>query len=59
MVIHKDELTGESNGEATVTYEDEETAQAAMKMYNGKKIRSNVVTIKLVIGNLSPSTSIG
>jgi hypothetical protein len=29
-------MTGEGNGRATVTYEDEETAQRAISQYHGK-----------------------
>jgi len=29
-------MTGEGNGRATVTYEDEETADKAISEYNGK-----------------------
>ncbi len=34
--IYKDRMTGEGNGRATVTYEDEETADKAISEYNGK-----------------------
>ena len=34
--IYKDKATGEGKGEATITYEDEEAAQAAINWYNGK-----------------------
>jgi hypothetical protein len=30
-------MTGEGNGRATVTYEDEETATKAISEYNGNK----------------------
>jgi len=33
--IYKDRMTGEGNGRATVTYEDEETATKAISEYNG------------------------
>ena len=33
-------MTGEGNGRATVTYEDEETATKAISEYNGKDERS-------------------
>jgi len=36
MWIYKDKATGEGKGEATITYEDEEAAQAAINWYNGK-----------------------
>ena len=34
--IYKDRDTGEGNGRATVTYEDDETANKAIAEYNGK-----------------------
>jgi stress response protein SCP2 len=34
--IYKDRDTGEGNGRATVTYEDDETADKAIQEYNGK-----------------------
>jgi RNA-binding protein FUS len=34
--IYKDKTTGEGKGEATITYDDEEAAQAAINWYNGK-----------------------
>lgn len=34
--IYKDKTTGEGKGEATITYEDEEAAQAAINWYNGE-----------------------
>jgi RNA-binding protein FUS len=33
--IYKDKNTGEGKGEATVTYDDEEAASAAIKWFNG------------------------
>jgi hypothetical protein len=48
IMIYKDKITGESNGEATITYEDEETAKAAVNLHNGKEILSSVVQIKLI-----------
>ena len=35
--IYKDKATGDGKGEATITYEDEEAAQAAINWYHGKK----------------------
>lgn len=34
--IYKDKATGEGKGEATITYEDEEAAQAAITWFNSK-----------------------
>ena len=35
--IYKDRNTGEANGRATVTYEDDETANRAISEYNGQR----------------------
>ena len=35
--IYKDKNTGEGKGEATVTYDDEEAASAAINWFNGIK----------------------
>lgn len=37
--IYKDKTTGEGKGEATVTYEDEQAAQAAIGWFNGTTTR--------------------
>ena len=36
--VYKDKATGEGKGEATITYEDEEAAQAAINWYNGNRV---------------------
>ncbi|CAF0919496.1 unnamed protein product [Rotaria sordida] len=47
--IYKDRMTGEGNGRATVTYEDEETATKAIAEYNDQHISSinSVVRVQL------------
>lgn len=47
--IYKDRMTGEGNGRATVTYEDEETAQKAISEYHDQHINSlnSVVRVQL------------
>jgi len=47
--IYKDRMTGEGNGRATVTYEDEETANKAISEYNDQHISSinSVVRVQL------------
>ncbi|CAF5170234.1 unnamed protein product, partial [Rotaria sp. Silwood1] len=45
--IYKDKATGEGKGEATITYDDEEAAQAAINWYHGKEVLSNIVQISL------------
>ncbi|CAF5065376.1 unnamed protein product, partial [Rotaria magnacalcarata] len=45
--LYKDKATGEGKGEATITYEDEEAAQAAINWYNDKEVLANMVKISL------------
>ncbi|CAF2096610.1 unnamed protein product [Rotaria magnacalcarata] len=47
--IYKDRDTGESNGRATVTYEDDETANRAISKYNDQEIDSigSIVRVQL------------
>lgn len=45
--IYKDKTTGEGKGEATVTYEDDQAAQAAIGWFNDKEVLSNVVKVSL------------
>ncbi|CAF3385573.1 unnamed protein product [Rotaria sp. Silwood1] len=47
--IYKDRMTGEGNGRATVTYDDEETANKAISEYNDQHISSinSVVRVQL------------
>ncbi|CAF4374302.1 unnamed protein product [Rotaria socialis] len=45
--IYKDKATGDGKGEATITYEDEEAAQAAINWYHGKEVLSSIVQISL------------
>ena len=44
--IYKDKISGENKGEATVTYDDEAAASAAIEWFNGK------ILIKLKICNI-------
>jgi len=45
--IYKDRDTGEGNGRATVTYEDDETANRAIAEYNDQHIDSIDVTVRV------------
>lgn len=45
--IYKDKATGEGKGEATVTYDDEEAATAAINWFDNKEILGCVVKIQL------------
>jgi len=45
--IYKDRDTGESNGRATVTYEDDETAGKAVSEYNDQHIESIGATVRV------------
>lgn len=42
-------MTGEGNGRATVTYEDEETATKAISEYNGKDKRDHFDSISSIM----------
>ena len=39
--VYKDKMTGKPKGEATVTYEDEQTASSAIDWFNGELKRLN------------------
>jgi len=54
LLIHKDKATGEGKGEATITYEDEAAAQAAINCYNEKEVLKNIVKISLATRRASP-----
>lgn len=45
--IYKDKTTGEGKGEATVTYDDEEAATAAINWFDNKEILGCIVKIQL------------
>ncbi|KAL7667537.1 hypothetical protein ACOME3_010640 [Neoechinorhynchus agilis] len=45
--IYKDKVTGRGKGEATVTYEDPNSADAAIKWFNGKEVMGQVVSVQL------------
>ena len=45
--IYKDKSTGEGKGEATVTYDDDAAATAAIEWFNEKEIMGNIVKITL------------
>ncbi|CAF4533821.1 unnamed protein product, partial [Didymodactylos carnosus] len=45
--IYKDKVTGDGKGEATITYDDEEAALAAINWYNDKEVLANIVKITL------------
>lgn len=45
--IYKDKNTGEGKGEATVTYDDEMAAGAAIDWFNDKEVLGNVVKVQL------------
>ncbi len=47
ILIYKDKTTGEGKGEATITYEDEEAAQAVINWYDRKEFLSNIIEISL------------
>jgi len=47
ILIYKDTITGDGKGETTITYEDEEAAQAIINWYNRKEFLSNIIEISL------------
>lgn len=45
--LYKDKATGESKGEATVTYDDANAAQSAITWFDGKEFRGSVIKVQL------------
>lgn len=45
--LYKDKTTGESKGEATVTYDDADAAQSAINWFDGKEFRGSVIKVQL------------
>lgn len=45
--LYKDKTTGESKGEATVTYDDANAAQSAITWFDGKDFRGSVIKVQL------------
>lgn len=45
--LYKDKTTGESKGEATVTYDDADAAQSAITWFDGKDFRGSTVKVQL------------
>ncbi|KAK9886051.1 hypothetical protein WA026_014834 [Henosepilachna vigintioctopunctata] len=45
--LYKDKNTGESKGEATVTYDDADAAQSAISWFDGKSFRGNTIKVQL------------
>lgn len=45
--LYKDKQTGESKGEATVTYDDANAAKSAISWFNGKDFRGTVISVQL------------
>jgi len=52
--IYKDRITGESNGRATVTYEDEDTADKAISEYNNQNIDSLNAVVQVQLAQRRP-----
>lgn len=46
--LYKDKTTGESKGEATVTYDDANAARSAITWFDGKDFRASVIKVQLV-----------
>ncbi|KAI8611076.1 hypothetical protein BC830DRAFT_1142884 [Chytriomyces sp. MP71] len=49
--IYKDKATGESKGDATISYEDPPAAQAAITFFNGKKFRGSDITMTVTLAD--------
>lgn len=45
--MYKDKTTGESKGEATVTYDDANAAQSAITWFNNKEFRGSTIKVQL------------
>lgn len=45
--LYKDKATGESKGEATVTYDDANAAQSAISWFDGKDFRGSTIKVQL------------
>lgn len=45
--MYKDKTTGESKGEATVTYDDADAAQSAINWFDGKDFRGSTIKVQL------------
>lgn len=52
--IYKDRNTGEANGRATVTYEDDETANRAISEYNDQHLDSLNTTVRVQLAQRRP-----
>lgn len=55
--IYKDRNTGEANGRATVTYEDDETANRAISEYNDQHIEALNTTVRVQLAQRRPRTN--
>lgn len=45
--LYKDKATGDSKGEATVTYDDANAAQSAISWFDGKEFNGSVIKVQL------------
>lgn len=55
--IYKDRNTGEANGRATVTYENDETANRAIAEYNDQHIDTFNTTVRVQLAQRRPRTN--
>ena len=52
--VYKDKITGKPKGEATVTYEDEQTATSAIEWFNGKDFKGKTVKVETATRRMNP-----
>ncbi|CAF1521557.1 unnamed protein product, partial [Didymodactylos carnosus] len=57
--IYKDRMTGEGNGRATVSYEDENTADQAISKYNDQHISALGTVVKVQLAQRRPRRDFG
>lgn len=56
ITLYKNKQTGQNKGDATLTYDDPHTAQAAVKWFNGKEYKSSGKTLSVSLASASYGT---
>lgn len=57
--LYKDKVSGQSKGEATVTYDDTNAARSAITWFDGKDFRGSVIKVQLATKKDNWSSSRG